>query len=392
MVNLTQPSLSTSTSIDMDAIRQYATLGPKIDWISGLASNVITGARSLLVKHDVLVEFEEKFLFPRLQKLGNEQPLHGTLDILRIPAEEIGSAEILEILANFPVPIVLEGLAKDSEAVRNWTPRFFQENYGDAKITVDTFTQKNSKQTIPLSQMAAEIQSGSENGSYVQNVSDLFQQYPELEAQLPIDTIRNRYLNGGKLFYIHLFMGGPKTGSIFHCANGVNFFINIHGRKEWKFVNPLHSAWMYGLVNTAAAYGTCAVNFRRSQQEHLNHCPLYAQLPVYKTILNPGDVLINPSWWWHSVKNLTPTTIGCATRWLVPIKSVNPFYTFLSMTWCRPSILRKFFNAWLFKSDPRLNDGISRNNFSKAYELVRKHRARFWGEREAELFHTLNKK
>ena len=377
MVNPTQASLSTSTSINMDAIRQYATLGPKIDWISALASNVTTGGRSLLVKHDFLAEFEEKFLFPRLQKLGNEQPQHGTLDILRIPASEIGSAEILEILANFPVPIVLEGLAQDSEAVRNWTPRFFQENYGDFEVTVDLNGQNRTK---ALAQIAAEIQSGSENSNYVQNISDLFLKYPELEAQLPIETIRNRYLKGSKLFYIHLFMGGPKTCTPFHCANGVNFFINIHGQKEWQFVNPLHSAWMYGLVNTSAAYGFSPVDFRRSQQEHLNHCPLYAQLPVYKTILNPGDVLINPSWWWHAVNNLTPTTIGCATRWFVPTKSINPFYTFLSLIWCRPMVLKNFLNARLSKSDPRMNDDVGRKNFSKAEQITAKHQQRFWGE------------
>ena len=43
--------------------------------------------------------------------------------------------------------------------------------------------------------------------------------------------------------------------------------------------------------------------------------PLFEYCPVYHTTLEPGDVLFNPPWWWHAIKNSTPTTVGVASRW-----------------------------------------------------------------------------
>ncbi|MEO0803316.1 MAG: cupin-like domain-containing protein [Cyanobacteria bacterium J06642_2] len=367
-------SVGFDSEVSLGSIEKYASLGPSAGLFSDLVENLIVALRSFSRNPYLLVEFEEKFLFPRLENAGSIESHHGVIDILRIPAESIKSFEVLNILRNFPVPIVLEGLASESEAVRNWTPNFFKENYGAFEVLVDYPRRQEAKRAIPLSEVVDEIQSGSDCGHYVANVSDIFLQYPELETQLPIETIRHDYLDHKKLAYIHLFMGGPGTGTDFHCANGVNFFVNIHGRKEWQFVNPKHSAWMYPVVNVSGVYGSSAVDFRKSQEEHRQACPLYEQIPVYKTILNPGDVLVNPPWWWHAIRNVTPSSIGCATRWLVPTKPINPFYTFLTLAWCRPAFLKSV----LSKTDSRLSDANSRKNHSDGYEMVMNNRKRFW--------------
>jgi oxalate decarboxylase/phosphoglucose isomerase-like protein (cupin superfamily) len=43
--------------------------------------------------------------------------------------------------------------------------------------------------------------------------------------------------------------------------------------------------------------------------------PLFQYCPVYTAVLEEGDVLFNPPWWWHSIKNISDTTIGVASRW-----------------------------------------------------------------------------
>ena len=56
--------------------------------------------------------------------------------------------------------------------------------------------------------------------------------------------------------------------------------------------------------------------------------PLFEQVPVYSARLNPGDVLINPPWWWHAINNVTPSTIGCAVRWIPEqIQDANPVFS-----------------------------------------------------------------
>ena len=38
--------------------------------------------------------------------------------------------------------------------------------------------------------------------------------------------------------------------------------------------------------------------------------PLFQYCPVYSTVLDEGDVLFNPPYWWHSIRNVTETTVG----------------------------------------------------------------------------------
>ncbi|RYH19390.1 hypothetical protein EON65_26145 [archaeon] len=38
--------------------------------------------------------------------------------------------------------------------------------------------------------------------------------------------------------------------------------------------------------------------------------PLFQYCPVYGTVLDEGDVLFNPPYWWHSIRNVTETTVG----------------------------------------------------------------------------------
>ena len=36
--------------------------------------------------------------------------------------------------------------------------------------------------------------------------------------------------------------------------------------------------------------------------------------PYYTTILEPGDVLYNPPWWSHAIRNITEKSVGVANR------------------------------------------------------------------------------
>ena len=68
----------------------------------------------------------------------------------------------------------------------------------------------------------------------------------------------------------------------------------------------------------------------------LEETPLYRYCPRYTVELEPGDMLLNPPWWYHAVQNLSETTVGVSTRWLGPFfsprKNTNHLYTFLQYT------------------------------------------------------------
>ena len=93
-------------------------------------------------------------------------------------------------------------------------------------------------------------------------------------------------------------------------------------------MHPKHTFWMYGLLHKTGGYGDSPIDHNRPAKEQSDRFPLFEQVPVYSARLGPGDVLINPPWWWHAINNVTGATIGCAARWLPHvIRDANPVFS-----------------------------------------------------------------
>ena len=158
------------------------------------------------------------------------------------------------------------------------------------------------------------------------NLTNIFNDHPDLEAQLDLD--KYAALSGSRRHIgTHFFLGGSKTGVPWHCASNLNLFFNIYGKKHWHFAHPQHSFWMYGLVHKSGSYADSPVDHTKPAKDQPKF-PLYANVPVYQAVLSPGDVLLNPPWWWHAITNVTSSIIACATRWLTTgIVESNPTYS-----------------------------------------------------------------
>jgi hypothetical protein len=116
-----------------------------------------------------------------------------------------------------------------------------------------------------------------------------------------------------KVGYEQIFVGRQGTGSPFHHAAVYNMFYQIDGQKQWWFVDPYDTYLAYPLaaLGKAASFSMCLWPNEYNKAAF----PLFQYCPVYTTILNPGDVLFNPPWWWHSIKNVSETTVAVASRW-----------------------------------------------------------------------------
>ncbi len=109
-----------------------------------------------------------------------------------------------------------------------------------------------------------------------------------------------------------------KTGSTLHCAGGYNMFLNIKGQKEWFFIDPSYTPAVQPALSKYAHYVVSEL-FEAYEGDFFSQIrsdyPEMEYIPMYKTVLEEGDMLVNPSHWWHRVKNLTDYTVGCATRY-----------------------------------------------------------------------------
>ena len=59
------------------------------------------------------------------------------------------------------------------------------------------------------------------------------------------------------------------------------------------------------------------VPYGLSMHDVHKNAAVHARLEHHCTVLERGDVLLAPSWWWHRVENLDAVNAGSSSRWIV---------------------------------------------------------------------------
>lgn len=170
-----------------------------------------------------------------------------------------------------------------------------------------------------------------EEGYYINNVTEIFQQYPQLINELGLDAIKriDDSINQESWLKVNMFMGGPETGSSLHCAVGGNFFFNVHGKKRWILIDPKYTRFLRSTPSENFSFVISGLDLQNPEHSSI----INDYIPKYEVVLEAGDTLFIPPWWWHYVHNETPFTIGCAVRdHTVYWQSVynNPMFMFMS--------------------------------------------------------------
>ena len=267
-------------------------------------------------------------------------------DIETYPAESLSLGDLKRMYSEDIRPIVLKGYAKNNDCVRLWSPEFFKAHYGDYKIFYTSTEKIINEDGGILSDFIDQVLAGSKNRAYIENMSDIFNDFPELHDHLGLEKI-DTYLDDYASYHriAQLFIGGLSTGAVYHCANELNCFLNIYGQKKWTFVHPSYSIAMgTSLMNKGYFVGSFVKH--RSPQGYIEaHTPLYNRVPKLSIVLEPGDLLLNPPWWWHAIDNITPVTIAVATRWQIEVDYIRqaPNYEFVQSL--RTDRLSRFRNS-----------------------------------------------
>lgn len=306
--------------------KELAETPPNIDPVTEGAISFHELCRSLAEVHPMYLAPLTETLKSLQQELQDkllamgEKVEGGPRPIPTVEPDAITDSNFIEFVRS-PCPVIFKGFAKDTAAVRNWTPAFFGERYGSFPCVLASETDWNIQAT--LGDAVDDILTGKESARYAHNIANIFNEHPDLEAQLELERFLP-YLGQGRHLGTHLFIGGSKTGTAYHCASNLNVFYNIYGEKDWFFVHPKYAFWMYGFMQRHGGAAESPIDHHKSARAQAEKFPLFQQVPVYTARLTPGDVLINPPWWWHAINNLTNATIACAVRWQPQAKQRDP--------------------------------------------------------------------
>jgi hypothetical protein len=146
----------------------------------------------------------------------------------------------------------------------------------------------------------------------------------------------------------------------------------VSGRKKWWFVPPSQTPYLKPSLNAA---GFSAFSHTLVGKEDKTVSPWMKKLERYETILNPGDVLINPPWFWHGTMNLGDTkdiVIGCPSRYGRGSVLTAAFKSnFILTTVGVSALVRKYgFNVLNPNSELSLQKAISQNRKIRTEEQI----------------------
>jgi len=281
-------------------------------------NNIFT--RMLRYYESIIFDNYSAGINPETKKL-----LRMDLPIMTVgPNNTINKAMFMQLTNNKRRPVVLKKFFADSTACTKWSSDFFAQTYGETKLLTiakndnfkgsayTPFNQKLDCQYIKLSDSIRNMVNATDKATYINNVTEIFSLHPELIDDLDLDRLESidTSINSKSWLKVNLFMGGPRTGSSLHCAAGGNFFFNVAGQKKWVLVDPSYSNCMHATPEKAFSFVISGHDIETLEEFGTHN----AVIPKYEVILEPGDMLYIPPWWWHYVHNETDFTIGCAIR------------------------------------------------------------------------------
>ncbi len=203
-----------------------------------------------------------------------------------------------------PHPVVLRGFLKGREIMNN-TFANLVEKFGDEEVCMTKPGKKDG--------FMGKVKEVQNPQFYIHNCEILFGRHPEQWKVLETDRLEP-YLRK-KSSFAQYFIGKSGTGTPLHNAASWNFFHMVDGSKKWYFIDPCDFYLAYPWANFAMYNSSFLA--RHPDQHDGEYLPAFKWCPYYTTTLESGDVVLNPPWWGHSIRNVTEETVGVATRWHV---------------------------------------------------------------------------
>jgi hypothetical protein len=260
-------------------------------------------------------------------------------------------------------PVVFEGAAKDWECCRKWSFEWIKQKYGsDDVMLVDHAQQERNPLQAPIEHLTlGDLIDGIDHGSLkYARFHPLLQRHPELRPDINQQWLKKHLTNRHTSwlhFYI-LFLGGKGTDTGIHAAGNENIFVQIQGQKKWRLYPVEHSPILDPPANRS---GYKYTGYRPDLPDY-DRYPMARHMDWYETVLEPGDVLYNPPYYWHHVSNPT-SSIGVGFRWnnMRTALLASPIFATMELFNTNPNVIRqmllavKDFNLILAKTRQNLN-------------------------------------
>jgi len=273
------------------------------------------------------------------------------------------------------IPVVLEGAAKDWACANKWSLEYFKELHGkDEIVLVDQNTVDYSYELTTLADVIDNIRSG--GGKYYR-FYPLLARHPEHIKDFDYEWLRERRTKPTWFDAFQVFIGGKDSYTPLHNANQSNLFVQAYGEKKWVLYSHYYSAILdpspVRNVYRSAPDKNGKGPFNPFEPDFSAPYELFKYLDGYSVHLKPGDILWNPPFYWHAVKNTTDS-IGVGYRWLSPFYSFKVSFLYMMLDcfatkppiWKAYSLYRKDINELHLEETKKLEEAKRKMEEQKA--------------------------
>ena len=245
------------------------------------------------------IKFQLIYIQTRLDMLAK----FDATNIPELLISNFSKEELLRLSQNLSIPVVIRGAIKDSIACKRWNQKYLMKSIpSDNNLLVrEIFNESHVRIDLKSLKDFYWMKNKGKNLSAIGS-SSLFYRVKSLKSDLysPIDDYLNELFKTSN--YSHQIYITSSGRSEYHSEIGNNIIRQISGRKLWTLINPAYNLFMCP-TTTGSATGismySCTSKFTPQKREEW-----FERIPRMSSILEPGDVLIYPGWWWHEVQTL----------------------------------------------------------------------------------------
>ncbi|MBI1185455.1 cupin domain-containing protein [bacterium] len=258
--------------------------------------------------------------------------------------EHLTESEFKNYYLKRGIPVVLKGAAKNWPCVGKWDLSYLKDVHGDDEVPViHVVDHSKGIEKTSLRELINRLQGGDKTPYF--RYYNLMARHPEHLDEIDLSFIK-KYVHKSRYFEsFQAFLGGPDTRTELHNAHISNFFVQIHGVKEWilypnyfvPFIDP--PSTLNGIYRTTPNR-VDGKPFNPFNPDYEGY-PYYQYVDGYRVVLEPGDIFYNPPFMWHTVRNRTET-IGLGYRWVNFFNTIktSPVYYLLDVLSYRPNYFK----------------------------------------------------
>lgn len=201
-------------------------------------------------------------------------------------------------------PVVVTGGVRDWPAMQRWTVEWLKERLAGHRVEIasaasgvfsyDLEAPRAKYQVMEFSKAASLVAEGKQDVQYYIMQISIEDWLPELSEDLQSLPVLS-----GEAAAPHFWLGGAGLLTPLHWDNLHNFFAQVSGRKRFTLFPP-------GEFDKLYPYPAAALfsHMSHADPEDLDRWPQVRDAERLDCVLEAGDLLFLPSFWWHQVRSL----------------------------------------------------------------------------------------